>query len=82
MAKKLKAKSKKLKAIDINSAENIDLTFTIGDKQYALKPKGGKLSAEICMQTVLRLALYNHEPMLIQEADIIDLSNKLEEITK
>ena len=81
MAKK-KPTSKKPAALNINAAENIELTFQIGDKQYALKPKDGKLSAKICMETVLRLALDNHEPMLIQEVDFIDLSNKLEEITK
>lgn len=77
---KPKAKTKKPAALNINSAENIELTFTIGDKQYALKPKDNKLSAKICMQTVLRLALDNHEPIIIQEADIIDLSETLDEI--
>jgi len=91
MAKKLTAKSKKQKAKSKKPAapitlpylaENIDLTFTIGEKLFILKPKEGKLESRICMETVLRLALDKHIAVEVHDAEIHDLEEKIEEITK
>lgn len=82
MAKKPKAKSKKFAAPIVAPylAENIDLTFTIGEKLYILKPKDGKLESRICMETVLRLALDKHIAVEVHDAEIHDLEEKLEKI--
>jgi len=77
---KAKAKGKEPEPLDLNQTENIELSFTIGDKQYALKPKKGKLNSKICMEYILRLALDFHEPMIIHDANIHDLEEKIKKI--
>jgi len=82
--KKFKKKqNNKPAALDINKAENIEITFTIDDALYTIKPKAGsRLDAEINLQTVLRLALDKHDPDLIVDVDIMDLENKTDEIAE
>lgn len=84
MAKKKKpaACSKKYAAPIIAPylAENIDLTFTIGEKLFILKPKDGKLESRICMETVLRLALDKHIAVEVHDAEIHDLEETTDEI--
>jgi len=77
-----KPKSKDPKAIDMNKVENIEISFTIDDKSYVLKPKKdvSKTSAKIYLECALMLAFDSHEAFVIQEADMIDLKNTLDEI--
>lgn len=77
---KVKGKRKKEKGIDLNKAEDIELTFRIGSKLYMIEPKCSKLESHICMETVLRLALDKHIAVEIIDADILDLEDKIKKI--
>lgn len=77
------AKKKKPAVIDLNLAENIELTFRIGTKLYIISSKPDhKLDAKICMETVLRLALDKHVAVEVHDAEIHDLEETIEEITE
>lgn len=76
-------KEKKPEVLDINKAENIELTFTIDGDLYAIEPKPNcELASKICLETIIRLAMDVHDPIKIIDENINELEENLKNITK
>jgi hypothetical protein len=80
--KKPKANSQQPIAIDINKVENIEITYRVGTKLYAIKPKAtvSKSDSRINLESCLLLAFDKHEHFLVADGDIIELQEKLDKI--
>lgn len=75
-----KPKAKRQQPIAIDKAEQVEITFHIGTKFYALEPKPGEHRAAVNTQSVLLLAMDTHNVIDITDTKEHELKKKLNEV--